>query len=167
MTGHAWAFLAAALLSTDGAPLKIESDRLKALLRPAMVSEDPAIQAKVAVDLWLDESMSMPMSGLLLQFGPSGCLSAVVIEEAPHRADWNCLNLSPPPRLQDFVGTAAAVNERALILASPLHDLETVKASMPGRDEFWDEQKAAVDRWEAQIRQTHPGTTLYRLAVPF
>lgn len=167
MTGHVWALLAATLLSTDGAQLKIESDRLKALLRPAMVSQDPAIQAKVAVDLWLDESMSMPMSGLLLQFGPSGCLSAVVIEEAPHRADWNCLNLSPAPKLQDFVGSAAVVNARALILASPLHDLEAIKASMPGRDEFWNEQKAAIDRWEAQVRQANPGTSFYRLAVPF
>lgn len=163
MVANGWMVLALA-----GAQLvEIPMPRIMELTGSVLKSSVESTVSKLPEKMVRTGRLSVPMPALLLYFNESGCLTAMVGQQEMDEADWNCLEAESVPTLADFLGSGRPADTPAVIVLSPLYNLDALRSVGSDRDQFWAEQRAELDALQVQLRQAYPQASLYPVYVPF
>lgn len=136
------------------------------LLTPSLKGDASVNGDKLPKRMQETGRLSVPMPGLVLFFNETGCITAALDPKNLTTNDWQCLDGAPVASLKDFVGESVE-GQRALVLLSPLYNVEALKAIGSGKDAFWDERKAELDALQESLKQSYPEAQIYALYIPF
>ncbi len=141
--------------------------RIMELVEPVVKSGIKSNENKMPESMFRTGRLSVSVPGSILFFNATGCLTAMLDHESLAQDDKKCLEGEKVPTIGDFHGKTSTAGKPAIILLSPLYNVDALKALRSGKDAFWDEQRAALDTLQLEIGQKFPEAAVHPVYIPF